>query len=53
MIEVDAYTDIHKFVNENQKRIRTESQLWSGFLKVWKIALEKLGKNEADHIKAG
>ena len=52
-IEVTAYTDIHKFVNENQKRIRTESQLWSGFLKVWKIALEKLKLNEADHIKAG
>ena len=53
VIEVDAYTDIHKFVNENQKRIRTDSQLWSGFLKVWKIALEKLNLNEADHIKAG
>ena len=52
-IESTAYTDIHKFVNENQKRIRTESQLWGSFLKVWKIALEKLGENEAKFIKAG
>ena len=49
----DAYTDIHKFVNENQKRIRTESQLWGSFLKVWGEALDKLGKNKSDYIKAG
>ena len=48
----EAYIDIHKFVNENQKRIRTESQLWASFLKVWQIALKALEKDPAEYIKA-
>ena len=40
--DAEAFGEIHKFVNENQARIRAESELWSQFLKYWKYALNKM-----------
>ena len=40
--DAEAFGEIHKFVNENQARIRAESELWSQFLKYWKYALNNM-----------
>ena len=40
--DAEAFGEIHKFVNENQGRIRKESELWSQFLKYWELALNKM-----------
>ena len=51
--DAESYNEIHKFVNENQARIRGQSELWSQFLKYWRYALKEMGKDPGEYIKAG
>ena len=49
--EKDGYNDIHKFVNENQERIRTQTDLWPYFEKLWLEALKALGRDPSEYLR--